>query len=85
MVKSYPGTVRIIGGRWRGKKLELPTECPLRPTPNRLRETLFNWLGPWIIGKRCLDLFSGSGALRSYTCGTASANFSLSTPSERPT
>lgn len=55
--------VRIIGGRWRGRKLSFATEPGLRPTPDRIRETLFNWLAPTIQGARCLDLFAGSGAL----------------------
>ena len=55
--------LRIIGGRWRGRKLSFPTIEGLRPTPDRVRETLFNWLADDIFGARCLDLFSGSGAL----------------------
>lgn len=56
--------VRIIGGDWRGRKLEFPsTVQQLRPTPARIRETLFNWLSPVIDGARCLDLYAGSGAL----------------------
>ncbi|WP_101758559.1 16S rRNA (guanine(966)-N(2))-methyltransferase RsmD [Oceanicoccus sp. KOV_DT_Chl] len=55
--------LRIIGGQWRGRKLAFPTVEGLRPTPDRVRETLFNWLAPSIIGARCADLFSGSGAL----------------------
>ena len=56
--------VRIIGGDWRGRKLEFPsTVQQLRPTPARIRETLFNWLSPDINGARCLDLYAGSGAL----------------------
>ncbi len=54
---------RIIGGQWRGRKLCFDDEPGLRPTPDRVRETLFNWLQPIIRGSRCLDLFSGSGAL----------------------
>jgi 16S rRNA (guanine966-N2)-methyltransferase len=60
---AYPGKIRIIGGRWRGRKLPVLTEAGLRPTPDRVRETLFNWLAPIIDGARCLDLFSGTGAL----------------------
>jgi 16S rRNA (guanine966-N2)-methyltransferase len=56
-------TVRIIGGRWRGRKLRFPDATGLRPTPDRVRETLFNWLGQDLTGLRCLDLFAGSGAL----------------------
>lgn len=56
--------VRIIGGDWRGRKLEFPaTVQQLRPTPGRIRETLFNWLAYSINGSRCLDLYAGSGAL----------------------
>lgn len=60
---AAPGKVRIIGGRWRGSKLPVPVQSGLRPTPDRVRETLFNWLGPALPGSRCLDLFAGSGAL----------------------
>lgn len=55
--------LRIIGGAWRGRKLAFAPVPGLRPTPNRVRETLFNWLAPVIRGARCLDLFAGSGAL----------------------
>ncbi|MGB5261053.1 MAG: 16S rRNA (guanine(966)-N(2))-methyltransferase RsmD [Gammaproteobacteria bacterium] len=55
--------LRIIGGRWRGRKLPFAAMPGLRPTPDRVRETLFNWLAPVIQGSRCLDLFAGSGAL----------------------
>ncbi|HEV2700839.1 MAG TPA: RsmD family RNA methyltransferase [Steroidobacteraceae bacterium] len=55
-------TLRIIGGTWRGRTWRFP-EGDIRPTPDRVRETLFNWLAPSIVGARCLDLFAGSGAL----------------------
>ena len=55
--------LRIIGGTWRGRRLRFPPQEDIRPTPDRIRETLFNWLGPRIVGARCLDLFAGSGAL----------------------
>jgi 16S rRNA (guanine966-N2)-methyltransferase len=55
--------LRIIGGRWRGRKLTFPEIEGLRPTGDRIRETLFNWLAPDIQGARVLDLFAGSGAL----------------------
>lgn len=58
-----PGRVRIIGGRWRGSKLEVAPRPGLRPTSDRVRETLFNWLQPQLPGAHCLDLFAGSGAL----------------------
>ena len=57
------GQLRIIGGSWRGRKLHFPAVDGLRPTGDRVRETLFNWLAPEIQGARCLDLFAGSGAL----------------------
>ncbi len=55
--------VRIIGGQWRSRMLGFPEISGLRPTPDRVRETLFNWLGQTLDGKVCLDLFSGSGGL----------------------
>jgi len=55
--------LRIIGGQWRGRKLEFPAVEAIRPTPDRVRETVFNWLQNHIVGARCLDLFAGSGAL----------------------
>jgi 16S rRNA (guanine966-N2)-methyltransferase len=55
--------VRIIGGGWRGRRVQFPDSPGLRPTPDRVRETLFNWLQHSIAGTRCLDLFAGSGAL----------------------
>lgn len=55
--------LRIIGGRWRGRKLVFAPVPGLRPTPDRVRETLFNWLAPFVHGARCVDLFAGSGAL----------------------
>lgn len=55
--------LRIIGGAWRGRKLSFPDVDGLRPTGDRIRETLFNWLAPDIQGAHCLDLFAGSGAL----------------------
>lgn len=60
---SRPNTLRIIGGQWRGRKLEFPAIASIRPTPDRVRETVFNWLQHDIVGARCLDLFAGSGAL----------------------
>jgi 16S rRNA (guanine966-N2)-methyltransferase len=56
-------SVRIIGGGWRGRRVSFPDLPGLRPTPDRVRETLFNWLQHAIAGARCLDLFAGSGAL----------------------
>ncbi len=56
-------SIRIIGGRFRGRRLRFPSAAGLRPTADRLRETLFNWLQGEIDGAACLDLFAGSGAL----------------------
>jgi len=58
-----PREVRIIGGQWKRSKLPVPDVPGLRPTPDRVRETLFNWLGQDLTGWRCLDAFAGSGAL----------------------
>ena len=55
--------IRIVGGQWRSRLIEVPESTGLRPTPDRVRETLFNWLGQDLTGLRCLDLFAGSGAL----------------------
>ena len=55
--------VRIIGGAWRRRLLDFPAAAGLRPTPDAVRETLFNWLGQTLDGLMCLDLFAGSGAL----------------------
>ena len=57
------GKIRIISGKWRHRILHFPLEQGLRPSPDRVRETLFNWLMPYIQGAVCLDLFSGSGGL----------------------
>ncbi|MCK5719892.1 MAG: 16S rRNA (guanine(966)-N(2))-methyltransferase RsmD [Thiomargarita sp.] len=57
------GKIRIIGGKWRGRKLQVSDELELRPTPNRVRETLFNWLAMYLPNSCCLDLFAGSGIL----------------------
>lgn len=55
--------VRIIGGEWRSRMVTFPSDADLRPTPDRVRETVFNWLGQDLSGKVCLDLFAGSGAM----------------------
>ena len=57
------GQLRIIGGQWRSRQFNFPMAAGLRPTPNRVRETLFNWLAPYVAGAKVLDLFAGSGAL----------------------
>ena len=55
--------LRIIGGAWRSRRISFPDHADLRPSADRVRETLFNWLGQNLNGRRCLDLFAGSGAL----------------------
>jgi 16S rRNA (guanine966-N2)-methyltransferase len=69
--------LRIIGGRHRGRRLRFPEGVDIRPTPDRVRETLFNWLQPRIEGARVLDLFAGSGALglEALSRGAAHATF----------
>ena len=64
-MKSHPrgNRVRIISGEWRSRIITFPDVEGLRPTPDRVRETVFNWLGQTLHGKTCLDLFAGSGAL----------------------
>ena len=61
--KSKFNSVRIIAGQWRSRRIDFPDVDGLRPTHDRIRETLFNWLSPYIAGATCLDLFCGSGAL----------------------
>lgn len=70
-------TLRIIGGQWRGRKLQFPDVPGLRPTADRVRETLFNWLQGWVQDEDCLDLFAGSGAcgLEALSRGAGSAVF----------
>jgi 16S rRNA (guanine(966)-N(2))-methyltransferase RsmD len=58
-----PGEIRIIGGQYKRSKLPVPNKPGLRPTPDRVRETLFNWLGQDLTGWRCMDVFAGTGAL----------------------
>jgi 16S rRNA (guanine966-N2)-methyltransferase len=60
---NTPGHIRIIAGHWRGTKLVVPDRPGLRPSSDRIRETLFNWLMPKLPGARVLDLFAGTGAL----------------------
>lgn len=62
-MSRVPHTVRIIAGRWRGRRIAFPADPAIRPTPDRVRETLFNWLREEVADARCLDLFAGSGAL----------------------
>lgn len=69
--------LRIIAGRWRGRRIRFPTGTTIRPTPDRVRETLFNWLAPRMSGAHVADLFAGSGALglESLSRAAASATF----------
>lgn len=61
--RGRPGRLRIVAGNWRSRRLDIAAVPGLRPTAERIRETLFNWLAPRIAGARCLDLFAGTGAL----------------------
>ncbi len=61
--KTRPGRLRIVAGKWRSRLLDIADVDGLRPTAERIRETLFNWLAPTIAGSRCLDLCAGTGAL----------------------
>jgi 16S rRNA (guanine966-N2)-methyltransferase len=72
-----PGQLRIIGGEWRSRIVEFETAPGVRPTPDRVRQTLFDWLAPVIEGAQCLDLFAGSGAigLEALSRGAAQVTF----------
>ena len=74
---ARPGRLRIVGGTLRGSRIDVPDAPDLRPTPDRVRETLFNWLMPVIEGAHCLDLFAGTGALgiEALSRGAAAVNF----------
>ena len=63
MARVATHAIRIIAGRWRGTRIAVAARAELRPTADRVRETLFNWLAPELAGARCLDLFAGTGAL----------------------
>ena len=75
--KSQAGRLRIVAGNWRSRLLDIADVPGLRPTSERIRETLFNWLAPDIAGARCLDLFAGTGALglEALSRGAAEALF----------
>ena len=75
--KGRPNQVRIIGGKHRGRKLPVADAPGLRPTPDRVRETLFNWLGQNLTGWHCLDLFAGSGALGFEAASRGAASVTL--------
>lgn len=70
------GRLRIIGGQWKKRLIRFRGAADLRPTPDSVRETLFNWLAPVVVGAKCLDLFAGSGALgiEAASRGAASVN-----------
>jgi 16S rRNA (guanine966-N2)-methyltransferase len=61
--RHVQGRVRIIAGEWRGRRIDIPDGTAVRPTPDRVRETVFNWLRGTLVGARCLDLFAGTGVL----------------------
>ena len=75
--RGYREEFRIIAGRWRGRRLHFPPLPGIRPSPDRVRETLFNWLRDCVEGARCIDLFAGSGALglEALSRGAASVTF----------
>lgn len=75
--RSPPGRLRIVAGKWRSRLLPVAAVDDLRPTPARVRETVFNWLATTVVGARCLDLFAGSGALgfEALSRGAASVEF----------
>jgi 16S rRNA (guanine966-N2)-methyltransferase len=77
MTRKAPNQIRIIGGEWRSRIIEFPDHTGLRPTPDRVRETLFNWLGQHLGGKTCLDLFAGSGALSFEALSRGAANVTM--------
>ena len=77
MKKEKKGEIRIIGGKWKGKKIYFDLNDDLRPTPDRAKETLFNWLGQDLKKMYCLDLFSGTGALgfEAFSSGAEKVTF----------
>jgi len=81
MLQEKTNELRIIGGTHRGRRLHFPDAPGLRPTSDRIRETLFNWLTPVIQGARCLDLFAGSGALSFEALSRGAAEVIMIEPS----
>src|SRR6476646_1669760 len=77
MKSKAKSEVRIIGGQWKRSKLPVPDKPGLRPTPDRVRETLFNWLGHDLQGWRCVDAFAGTGALGLEAASRGAANVLL--------
>jgi 16S rRNA (guanine966-N2)-methyltransferase len=82
MATRPPGKLRIIGGEYRRRLIEFDTSSDVRPTPDRVRQTVFDWLAPVITGMRCADLFAGSGAmgLEALSRGAAHVTFVESAP-----
>lgn len=80
--QSPPGRLRIVAGKWRSRLLPVADVDDLRPTPARVRETVFNWLATRVVGARCLDLFAGTGALgfEALSRGAASVDFVDASP-----
>jgi 16S rRNA (guanine966-N2)-methyltransferase len=76
-MKNQDRRLRIIGGKWRGRKVSFPDVENLRPTSDRIRETLFNWLMQEVAGAACLDLFAGSGALSFEALSRGAASVTL--------
>lgn len=76
--------VRIIGGEWRSRQLQFPDVTDLRPTPDAVREKVFNWLGQRLDGKICLDLFAGSGALGFEALSRGAAQVVMVEKNRRP-
>lgn len=77
LAENQPGSVRIIAGAWRRTRIAIPATHGVRPSGDRVRETLFNWLAPYIPGARCLDLFAGSGVLAFEALSRGAAHASL--------
>jgi 16S rRNA (guanine(966)-N(2))-methyltransferase RsmD len=75
--RAPSGEIRLIGGQWKRSKLSVPDRPGLRPTPDRVRETLFNWLGQDLTGWHCLDAFAGTGALGLEAASRGAARVSL--------
>jgi 16S rRNA (guanine966-N2)-methyltransferase len=71
--KRVQGSVRIIAGEWRGRRVTIPEGTAVRPTPDRVRETVFNWLRDSLDGARCLDLYAGTGVLGFETLSRGAA------------
>lgn len=80
---AVPHRVRIIGGAWKRTPLQVPDVPGLRPTPDRVRETLYNWLGQDLSGRSCLDLFAGTGALGLEAASRGAATVWLVEPDRR--